>query len=126
VISSLSNSQINRRGTVAADELETQVANEVEKTYPGHVEAVNRSLGKDAAGKTVGEVDVELKNAAIEVTSGTKGKIAQAQKIAAATGKPTIVYGPNLGIHAIRGMQRAGVLVTTSLAELISVVAPDP
>jgi len=90
------------------------------------------ALGKAVTGfqrmvKGIGEVDVETTKAIVEVTGGrSPGKLDQITKLINdkalnPQGKPVVVYGPNLGIHAARTLEKAGAKVVRTLDELKAV-----
>lgn len=78
---------------------------------------LNRNLVTDA--------DILLKNAIIQVKSGSgTGLTSQILRTQAATDLPVIGYGPNLGGSLEKGIRAAGRLVTRDRELLIQVVAP--
>jgi hypothetical protein len=112
------------RTFTSADPLVAELANAIEKAYPGHVVGVNVPL-YDAAGNLVTDADILLKNAVIQVKSGAgKGLTSQLARTQAATTLPVIGYGPALGGSVVRGILRAGGLVTRDAELLLKVVAP--
>jgi hypothetical protein len=112
------------RTFTSADPLVGDLANAIERAYPGHVVGVNLPV-TDAAGNLVTDVDILLKNAAIQVKSGSgAGLTRQVLATEAATGLPTIGYGPQLGGAVFNGIQAAGGLVTRDSQLLIDLVAP--
>jgi hypothetical protein len=93
-------------GSVSA-RLEAQVA----RTLWGDLVSFRKQVFNNA-GKRIGEIDVELKNAIVEVTSDQTGKAGQAAKLVAdkvmnPLGKPVIVYGPNLTRKAGQAVEAA-------------------
>ncbi len=79
-----------------------------------------------ADGSDLTDFDIELPNAVIQIKSG-RGTGAGSQvtrTIEGAGGRPVIVYGPSLGPHVVREIERRGGLVATSLDELVGLVAP--
>jgi hypothetical protein len=111
------------RTFTSPDPLVADLANEIEAAYPGHVVGVNVPL-LNAAGEEK-EIDILLKNAVIEVKSGRgAGLTSQLAKAQALTDLPVIGYGPQLGVHVVRGIRAAGGLVTRDAQLLIDVVAP--
>jgi len=106
------------------DPLVADLANKIEARYPGHVVGVNRKI-KDARGKIVTEIDIELQNANIQVKSGGgKGLTRQVIQTQVISDKPTIAFGPNLGVHVQRSVARQGALVTTDEYLLLEVIKP--
>jgi hypothetical protein len=104
--------------------LVADLANAIERAYPGHVRGVNVAL-YDAAGTLVTDADILLENAVIQVKSGAgKGLTSQLAATQRATSLPVIGYGPKLGGSVVQGIQRAGGLVTRDAELLIQVVAP--
>ena len=103
-----------------------ELANEIERRYPGYVEAVNKIIrGDDGLPKT--EFDIETKNAVIEVKSGGgKGLAGDLLKKQRHTDKPVIGYGPNLKPSVIAQAEKDGHLVTTDRELLLEVIRPDP
>ena len=100
------------------------IANDIEARYPGHVVGVNIPI-RDAAGKVIGEHDILLKNASIQVKSGGgKGLAKQMNDTAANTGILTIGYGPHLKRSVVENIGSQGGLVTRDLNLLLDVVAP--
>jgi hypothetical protein len=108
----------------SADPLVADVANAIERAYPGHVVGVNVPM-YNANGQLVTDADILLQNSVIQVKSGSgKGLTSQLARTQTVTNLPVIGYGPNLGTHVVRGIQRAEGLVTRSIQLLIEVVAP--
>jgi len=105
------------RSTNAATRLEAEAAAGLGETVTGFQRVV----------KGVGEVDVETTKAIVEVTGGrSPGKLDQITKLISnkalnPEGKPVVVYGPNLGIHAARTLEKAGAKVVRTLDELRAV-----
>jgi RHS repeat-associated protein len=112
------------RTFTSSDPLVSDLANKIEAAYPGHVLGVNVPI-LDAKGVLITDADILLRNAAIQVKSGSgKGLTTQVFRTEAATGLPTIGYGPNLGGSVVRGIQKRGGLVTRDAQLLIDVVRP--
>ncbi len=112
------------RTFTSADPLVADVANAIERAYPGHVVGVNVPI-TNTAGRLVTDGDIVLQNAIIQVKSGSgAGLTSQLLRTEAATGMPAIGYGPNLGGSVVKGIQATGGLVTRDKALLIQVVAP--
>ena len=102
----------------SSDPLVGDLANQIEAKYPGHVVGVNVTVNGQ-------EVDILLQNAALQVKSGRgKGLTSQLARTEAATGLPSIGYGPNLGGSLVQGIEQNGGLVTRDLDLLLNVVAP--
>ena len=101
------------------------LANEIESLYPGHVRAVNEPLF-DATGRMVTDADILLKNAVIQVKSGTRaaGILGQLVDSEAATGLPSIGYGPKFSGATIRTLSQQGGLVTSDKALLLELIRP--
>jgi hypothetical protein len=79
----------------------------------------------NAAGQLVTDADILLENSVIQVKSGSgAGLTSQLARTQSVTDLPVIGYGPNLGMHVVRGIQRAGGLITRDIQLLIDVVAP--
>ncbi len=79
-----------------------------------------------ATGRLLGEIDVEVPQAIIEVTTETSGKLPQLQKYFTPLfnpgGKPVILFAPDYGGAASRAAEQMGVLVvrfTNDLAGLV-------
>ena len=71
------------------------------------------------------DLDILLKNAVIQVKSGGgKGLTTQVLVTEQATQLPTIGYGPTLKSSVVKGIQKAGGLVTTDESLLIELVKP--
>jgi RHS repeat-associated protein len=101
-----------------------ELATRIEAAYPGHVVGVNVDIF-DAAGGKITDVDILLKNSAIQVKSnGGKGLTTQLFETEKAVNLPTIGYGPDLGKHVVKGIEKAGGLVTRDADLLIQIVAP--
>lgn len=114
----------NVRRFVSDDPLVADLANKIEARYPGHVAGVNRKI-RDARGRAVTEIDIELRNANIQVKSGGgKGLTRQVIKTITISEKPTIAFGPNLGMHVQRSVERQGALATTDENLLLEVIKP--
>jgi RHS repeat-associated protein len=101
------------------DPLVGQLATKIEAAYPGHVVGVNVPI-RDSAGRLITEVDILLRNAAIQVKSGGgKGLTSQLARTEQATGLPAIGYGPNLKPSILQSCT-----ATTCEKALIEVVKP--
>ncbi|MBI1924543.1 hypothetical protein HYR99_09860 [Candidatus Poribacteria bacterium] len=102
------------------------MANEIERKYPGHVEAIHQVI-KDDSGNVVAEFDIVTKNAVIEVKSGSgQGLSGQLTKEQQHTDKPVIGYGPDLKPSVVKQAEKDGHLVTTERNILLEVIQPDP
>lgn len=109
---------------VSKDPLVGDVANAIEEAYPGHVVGVNVPM-YDAQGKLVTDGDIVLKNAVIQVKSGSgKGLANQIARTETATDLPVIGYAPDAGKFVIQDVLTMGGLVTQDLQMLVDVVAP--
>lgn len=77
-------------------------------------------------GSTATDFDIETKNAVVQVKSrsGT-GSLKQALETQMRTDKVTIVYGPKLGKHVIRDLEKHGILVTRDEGILLDILKPD-
>ncbi len=98
--------------------LEGQVA----RTFFSDLVGLNKQFFS-SAGKRIGEIDVELKNAIIEVTTDQGGKAGQAgklvnDKVINPLGKTVIVYGPNITKRAGQAIEAAGAKVARTPEEL--------
>ncbi|MBI1924937.1 hypothetical protein HYR99_11910 [Candidatus Poribacteria bacterium] len=114
----------NPRRFTSDDPLVADLANKIEARYPGHVVGVNQKI-RDARGRIVTDIDIELQNANIQVKSGEgKGLTRQVIKTQAISDKPIIAFGPNLGRHVQRSVARRGALVTTDENLLLEVIKP--
>ena len=93
------------------------------QAYPGQVVGVNVPL-QSALGAT--DADILLQNAVIQVKSGgsAQGLLLQLQKSEAATGLPSIGFGPNLPFNSLRTLSQQGGLVTGDENLLLQVVKP--
>ncbi|MBI2571595.1 MAG: hypothetical protein HYV63_31685, partial [Candidatus Schekmanbacteria bacterium] len=112
------------RTFTSTDPIVADLANKIESVYPGHVVGVNVPI-TDATGMLVTDADILLRNAAIQVKSGSgAGLTRQVLVTESATGLPTIGYGPRLGGSVLRGIQQSGGLVTRDEKLLIEVVRP--
>jgi len=115
----------NVRRFVSEDPIVADLSNKIEDRYPGHVIGVNRRI-RDTRGRIVTEIDIELQNANIQVKSGGgKGLTRQVISTQAVSAKPTIAFGPNLGIHVQTSVEKQGALVTTDENLLLEVIKPD-
>jgi hypothetical protein len=113
------------RTFTSSDPLVGELATKIEKAYPGHVLGVNVDVFNRMTGQKLTDIDILLKNAAIQVKSGTgKGMLDQMRVTEAQTGLPTIGYGPDLRGAVVKSIQHAGGLVTRSAQEVIDVVRP--
>jgi len=97
--------------------LEGQVA----RTFFNDVVSFNKQVF--SAGRRIGEIDVELKNAIVEVTTDQGGKAGQAgklvnDKVLNPLGKVVIVYGPNITKRAGQAIEAAGARVARTPEEL--------
>jgi hypothetical protein len=112
------------RTFTSSDPLVADLANEIEAAYPGHVVGVNVPI-KNAAGNVITDADIQLQNAIIQVKAGAgKGATTQLLSTEQAAGLPTIAYGPKLSGSVVKGIQRAGGLVTRDKSVLLEVVRP--
>jgi len=111
-------------GFTSSDPLVGDLANKIEKLYPGLVKGVNVPV-YDNAGRLITDADILLNNAIIQVKSGGgKGLLRQIVNTETATGIPTIGYGPNLKGSVVNGINQAGELVTTDLQLLLELIKP--
>jgi len=95
------------------------LANRIEKAYPGHVVGTNVPI-RDAAGNLVTDADILLKNAVVQVKSGGgKGMTSQLTRTEGATGLPTLGYGPDLKSSILKSTTS-----TNDAQLLIDVVKP--
>ena len=109
------------------DPLVSDLANEIESAYPGHVKGVNVPVKDPVTGKLLTDIDIELQNANIQVKTGNgNGMGPQVTKSIQANGKPTIGYGPDLGRGVQNDVANRSGLVTTNKDVLIKVVKPNP
>ena len=117
--------KVTNTGLSSADELTRALVNDIESAYPGHVSQVEIKIyGSDGLPAT--DFDIVTKNAVIEVKSGGgKGATSQHATQVSLSEYPVIVYGPSLKPSVVRGIERAGGLVTTDKGTLLSVIAPD-
>jgi hypothetical protein len=75
-------------------------------------------------GRLVGEIDVELEAAIIEVASGKgRKKFGQVQRLLNnrdlnPTGKPVVVFGPQMRRGLVRQLEESGVSVVHTFSEL--------
>jgi RHS repeat-associated protein len=77
----------------------------------------------DAAGRRIGQIDIETSKHLIEVTLDTTGKTKQAAKLVGnpmmnPQGKQVIVYGPNITKAAQQSIEKTGARVIRDLDEL--------
>jgi hypothetical protein len=97
-------------------------AGQVARTFFNDLVSLNKQFFS-SAGKRIGETDVELKNAIIEVTTDQGGKAGQAGKLVNdrvinPLGKTVIVYGPNLTKRAGQAIEATGAKVARTAEEL--------
>ena len=80
----------------------------------------------DSAGLQLGDHDILLNNAVIQVKSGQNagGLFEQLQASEAATGLPSIGYAPNMTQNAISAVTARGGLVTSDITTLLRLVMP--
>jgi RHS repeat-associated protein len=117
-------SQPGPRTFTSTDPLVGELANAIERAHPGLVVGVNVPI-RNTAGELVTDADIMLRNAVIQVKSGGgKGLTNQLMRTQAATDLPVIGYGPQLRSSVVRGIEKAGGLVTRDREFLIDVVAP--
>jgi hypothetical protein len=106
------------------DPLVADLANAIERAYPGHVVGVNVPLSK-VTGELATDADILLHNAVIQVKSGGgKGLTSQMARTQPATKLPVIGYGPDLGGTLVQNINKSGGLVTRDSQFLIQLVAP--
>jgi hypothetical protein len=103
----------------STDPLVGDLASRIDALAPGRVVGVNREL-RDALGNRVTDLDVELADLVIQVKSGTKlgGGVEQVAASSAATGKPSVLYAPNLKPGALKEARRQGAEVYTTFDDL--------
>jgi RHS repeat-associated protein len=111
-------------GTVAV-KLEGQVA----LTYEDELVAFQKQIF-DAAGRTLGDIDVELENAIIEVTTGGGDKFGQMLKYLTPAfnplSKPVILFAPNItNPGRIEAFKNAGFEIARSMVELDFLLHPE-
>ena len=112
------------RTFTSTDPLVADLANDIERAYPGHVVGVGVKYF-DSAGKEITDIDILLKNAGIQVKEGPgTGITRQALLTERLTGLPSIAYGPDLGLHVGRNMTKQGILVVRDRQLLIDLVKP--
>lgn len=111
------------RTFTSKDPLVGDVANEIERRYPGLVIGVNIPVYKN--GSLVTDFDIELQNAIIQIKSGSgKGMTNQLKRTQAVTRKAVVAYGPDLGLHAFKNAQESGFKITRDLEELMEFIRP--
>ena len=106
--------------------LVADLANEIEKLYPGHVVGTEVPIYDATGTKLLTDADILLQNAVIQVKSGTKtgGLLYQLEISEATTGLPSIGYAPNLSPNAIKYLSTMGALVTTDIYTFLGVIKP--
>jgi len=111
------------RTFTSTDPLVANLANKIESLYPGHVVGVNVPL-RNAAGNLVTDADILLQNSVLQVKSGgsAQGLLRQLQRSEAATGLPSIGFGPNLPANSLRTLSQQGGLVTGNENLLLQVI----
>ena len=112
--------------TFAADDpLVADLANQIEALYTGHLQGVEVPF-YDAAGIQLGDRDILLNNAVIQVKSGQTagGLFDQLKASEAATGLPSIGYAPDMRMAALNAVSARGALVTNDTNVLLQVIAP--
>jgi hypothetical protein len=79
---------------------------------------------QSALGNT--DADILLQNAVLQVKSGgsAQGLLLQLQKSEAATGLPSIGFGPNLPAGSLRALSQQGGLVTGDKNLLLQLIKP--
>ncbi|MEI6197581.1 MAG: hypothetical protein WCS42_24980 [Verrucomicrobiota bacterium] len=109
----------------SADPLVANLANKIESLYPGHVVGVNVPL-RNAAGNLMTDADILLQSSVLQVKSGgsAQGLLRQLQRSEAATGLPSIGFGPNLPANSLRTLSQQGGLVTGNENLLLQVIKP--
>ena len=76
---------------------------------------------------SIGEIDFEVSQAIIEVTTASSGKLSQIQKYLTnttmnPTKKTVILYAPNYGYNASKDITNAGALVAKNMSDLIGLI----
>ena len=106
------------------DPLVGDVANSIERAYPGHVVDVNVRITRED-GTELTDFDIQTRNSVIQVKSGRgTGAGAQVSRTMQGTDLPVIVYGPRLGPHVVREVESRGGLAVKSLQDLIELIRP--
>ena len=108
----------------SSDPLVANLANKIERAYPGHVVRVNEEI-RNINGQLVTDLDIVLKNAIIQVKSGHGKHLGlQLVRTEQATGLPAIRYGPTLRGRVVIDIAKSGGLVTRDEELLIQLVKP--
>ena len=106
----------------SSDPLVGDLANSIEKGFPGRVCGVNRVI-KDLNGRIITDLDIELNNIIIQVKSGGgKGLSTQLQNTANATSKIVVGYGPSIKPSVIKGAQANGFSVFANVDDLFNFI----
>ncbi|NGY65169.1 hypothetical protein G7043_40320 [Lentzea sp. NEAU-D13] len=104
------------------DPLVGDLANAIDDESPGMVTGVNVPAYRPN-GTLATDFDIETTNAVIQVKAGSgRGALTQANNTRAVTGKPVIIYGPNLGWKMRQNLTDAGFEVVTSKEQLLGIL----
>ncbi|WP_298971522.1 hypothetical protein [uncultured Psychrobacter sp.] len=114
------NNQTKKRNFESTDPHVADVANYIEKKYPGLIDNVNVPVRR-ADGSLITDADILLTNGTIiQIKSGGgKGLTSQIQRTETGTGAKTVGYGPDLKPSIIKNGQGK---VTKNIDELIEMV----
>ena len=107
------------------DKYVPELANAIEKKYPGRVRAVEKII-KGSDGKIITDLDIDLDDIVIQVKSGSaKGLTAQMLRTAKATGRTVISYTPDIAQSAavLRNVRQNGFQTFTDMEELLKYLA---
>lgn len=101
-----------------------ELANKIEVAYPGSVRGVNMPV-YDSDGRLITDADIRIGNVIIQVKSGRGSGLTRQVRRTASTGLRIIDYGPNLGLHVMRGLRREGFEVYDNEADLLKALAAE-
>lgn len=101
-----------------------ELANKIEAAYPGSVRGVNMPVyGSD--GRLITDADIRVGSVIIQVKSGRGSGLTRQVRKTGATSLRIIGYGPNLGLHVMRGLRREGFEVYNNEADLLKALAAE-
>jgi len=101
-----------------------ELANKLEAAYPGSVRGVNMPV-YDSDGRLITDADIRIGNVIVQVKSGRGSGLTRQVRKTATTGLRIIGYGPNLGLHVMRGLRREGFEVYNNEADLLKALAAE-
>lgn len=101
-----------------------ELANKIEAAYPGSVRGVNMPV-YDPDGRLMTNADIWIGDVIIQFKSERGSGLTRQVRKTGATGLRIIGYGPNLGLHVMRGLRREGFEVYNNEADLLRALAAE-